>query len=667
MKNAKVTKERRPYLRNCAISVATFAAVFGFVSITANGQTSFTRITTGDVAGGSTALQYTGSAWIDYNNDGWLDLFIADGGGSDFYENDGTGGFSIVAGNAISADLTSYRGTAWADYDNDGDVDCFLAGSDGNLFRNDAGIFVKVPKADMGTSDLRGWSPSWGDYDADGDLDLVITFPAGFVSGSQRSNRMLSNDGPPNYTFTLVDTGVVVTGLAAYTSLNWTDYDLDGDIDLFIGSGPAAPGQSAPDDLYRNMLIETGLPGFERITTSPIATDLADGQVWNLIDYDNDGDLDAYRTNWGGANAAFRKNDLYRNDAGVYVEVTTGAIATEALVSLANIWEDFDNDGDLDCFVANDGGNKNSYFENNGDGTFTKITVGDVTGNFTANFCASSGDYDNDGDLDLFVTGSGTAARYLLRNDLTGSNGWLKLSLQGVYSNRSAVGARIHVKATIGGSPVWQIRDISTQNSFLGHSALDIHLGLGDATTIDSLRIHWPSGIIFDTTNIAINQSISIVESCDDADGDGVVSCFDNCPGNANMDQSDVDGDGIGDVCDACSQDSDNDIDGDAVCGDIDNCPVVANSGQEDTDSDGVGDACCCANIRGNINGDPLDNIDISDLTYLVSFAFKGGPGAPCPSEANVNGDMAGSIDISDVTALVSYMFKGGPDPALCL
>ena len=631
-------------------------------------QTIFTRVTdpANPVVAGSTALLYTGSAWIDYNNDGWLDLFVTDKNGSDFYENDGTGGFTIVTGNAMSADLTKYRGVSWADYDNDGDLDCFLAGDDGNLFRNDGGTFTAVPKADMGTTDLRGWSPSWVDYDADGNLDLFITFPAGFVTGTARPNRLLHNDGPPNYTFTLIDTGVVVTGLAAYTSGNWVDYDQDGDIDLFIGAGPASAGQAAPDDLYRNLLKETGSPGFERITDAPIATDLADGQMWSLIDYDNDGDFDAYRTNWGGANATYRKNDLYRNDGGTYVKLATGDIATEALISLANIWGDFDNDGDLDCFVANDVGSLNSYFQNNNDGTFTKITTGDITGTATSNYCATAGDYDNDGDLDLFVSGAGTVGRYLLRNDLAGSNGWLKLSLVGTVSNRSAVGAIIHAKATIGGTPVWQIRTISTQDSFLGQNALVVHFGFGDATIVDSLHINWPSGVVTDTTNVALDQSLTIVESCPDLDGDG-VTCFDNCPSVANADQSDMDGDGIGDVCDACPSDSMNDIDGDGVCGDVDNCPTVANSDQMDTDNNGVGDACCCVHFRGNINGDPLDEVDVSDLTYLVAYAFKSGPVPPCPSEANVNGDVDGSIDISDVTALVAFMFKNGPQPPDCM
>jgi len=141
---------------------------------------------------------------------------------------------------------------------------------------------------------------AWGDLDNDGDLDLAVTHPAGFVPGAPTTNHLYLNNGAPNYTFTRVTTGPIVTGLSSYTVGTWSDYDNDGDIDYFVGAGPAN-GTTQPDFLYRNLLKETGTATFERITDAPIATDQQDGQVWNWIDYDNDGDLDAYVTNWGGA------------------------------------------------------------------------------------------------------------------------------------------------------------------------------------------------------------------------------------------------------------------------------------------------------------------------------------------------------------------------------
>jgi Thrombospondin type 3 repeat/Beta-propeller repeat len=158
-----------------------------------------------------------------------------------------------------------------------------------------------------------------------------------------------------------------------------------------------------------------------------------------------------------------------------------------------------------------------------------------------------------------------------------------------------------------------------------------------------------------------------------DSDADGKGNSCDNCPNNANANQLDFDNDGTGDACDLCT---DNDGDGFAnpgypasTCG-IDNCPVTPNPSQTDTNSNGVGDACdfgcCVAPIRGNVNGDAGNSVNVADITYLVRYLFDNGPAPLCIDEANVNGSTTTIVNIIDVNHLVKYLFLAGPAPAAC-
>ena len=153
-----------------------------------------------------------------------------------------------------------------------------------------------------------------------------------------------------------------------------------------------------------------------------------------------------------------------------------------------------------------------------------------------------------------------------------------------------------------------------------------------------------------------------------DVDADGSGDACDNCPTVPNPGQEDLDGDGIGDVCDACVNDRFNDRDGDGICEDLDNCPGIYNPGQEDFNTNGIGDSCeaCCVGVRGNIDRDPLETVDIADLVYLVDYMFStpSGPEPPCAAEADVNADTA--QDVADLVYLVDYMFNFGPSPLVC-
>ncbi len=252
----------------------------------------------------------------------------------------------------------------------------------------------------------------------------------------------------------------------------------------------------------------------ESINDSPIATDLQDGQIWNWIDYDNDGDVDAYLTNWWGGLSSGMPNRLYRNDNGSFASISSGNIVQDPARSLSSVWEDFDNDGDLDCFVTNDGtppvGQIDRYYQNNGDGTFTRITSIAIAETL-AHRGATAGDYDNDGKIDLLSVGPSTQ-KALYHKDTPNGNSWITIKCVGILSNKAAIGTKVRAKATINGSPVWQLREISAQNTFNGHSSLWPHFGFGDATIIDSLQFEWSSGIVQTLTSVSVNQFLTVQE-----------------------------------------------------------------------------------------------------------------------------------------------------------
>ena len=179
-------------------------------------------------------------------------------------------------------------------------------------------------------------------------------------------------------------------------------------------------------------------------------------------------------------------------------------------------WGDFDNDGDLDLFIPYYS-STNMLFVNNGDGTFSSRDIGSPLREGGNDECAAWVDYDNDGFLDLFVAcGEGNPAPNLLyRNNLpaTGNtNHWLKIELEGKASNAMGIGTKIRVRAVIRNQETWQLRQIASNGSFASGPELLAHFGLGDATNADVVRIEWPSGIVQTLSNVAPNQLLTITE-----------------------------------------------------------------------------------------------------------------------------------------------------------
>ncbi len=489
------------------------AAAFGFVAfLTAHGLFAQNFVPVENPAGnavtGLSVPSYSGVAWADYDGDGDLDLFF----NNEFlFRNEGGDVFTQVETEIGAVQPPALgNGQTWADYDNDGDLDVYVCSATSYLYRNEGdGTFARITEGEIGAGMANlGWSCAWADYDNDGYVDLAVTYPDGFVDGNRSTNHLFRNDGPPDFTFTRILSGPIVSDFDTYIVGTWSDFDQDGDPDYFVGAG-AGGSTTKPDYLFRNLLAETGEPTFERITEGVIATDEQDGQVWTWVDFDNDGDLDAFVTNWGLFASGSLPNRLYLNEGGLFSPVTSGPVVEDSDVSVSPVWGDFDNDGDLDLFVTNDVGQQDRYYENNGDGTFTSVE-NEATRAQTSRG-AAAGDYDDDGDLDLVVAApdGGTA---LFRNDLAEGNHWLKLRLTGTTSNRAAIGAKVRVLATVGGASVWQMREVTAQNTFNGHNSLEAHFGLGDAALAETVRVEWPSGSVSVLNDVPVDQTLALTE-----------------------------------------------------------------------------------------------------------------------------------------------------------
>lgn len=583
--------------------------------------------------------------FIDYNGDSLLDVFISNGpqaGQVDMlYTNIGLGVLVRVLSDTIANTIGSSDGASWADFDNDGDDDAFVAtwwGQKNLLFTNDGdGSFTRITSGSIVNNTSYSEAGSWADYDNDGDLDLYVC-----NSGGNLKNLLFRNDG--GGVFTSISGQGIVNDLANARVGAWGDYDNDGDMDVFV-----ANENNQSNGLYRN----EGDGTFTRILSGQIFTDGGDsfGASWG--DYDNDDDLDLFVANWGNED-----NFLYANNGdGTFTKITTGPVVSDGGYSIGSAWGDIDNDGDLDLFVANGFGPASEVdflYYNNGDGTFTRAT-GSLIGTITGwSYGCAMGDLEGDGDLDIGAArclgANGPNLIYI--NDGT-ANHWLSVRCIGVLSNRSSIGARVRVKATIGGEPQWQMREITSQSGYSGQSDLAAWFGLGEATSVDSLEITWPSGVTRVFENVAADQRHYESEcSGVDPDADGVGEPCDNCPTISNPAQTDADGDGIGDACDPCT---DTDGDGFADPGfsastcPLDNCPTIFNPDQADADSDGVGDVCDNCPPIANPDQADVDSNGVGDVCQCV-----------CPHQGD--GDTDGFLTALDLNQMIEILFYGGAD-----
>ncbi|HEV7905231.1 MAG TPA: CRTAC1 family protein [Pyrinomonadaceae bacterium] len=493
-----------------------------------------------------------GGAFFDYDNDGWLDIYLVNSGASDFhtparplknalYRNNRDGTFVDVTDKAGVAGGRFGMGAAAGDFDGDGFTDLYVTNYGSNiLYRNRGdGTFVDVTQK-AGVA-VEGWSTCavWFDYDADGRLDLFVSSFVHFDRSQHRlcvdknatqnyyciprifkprPSYLFRNNGDGTFKDVSAETGIAASPGKSFGAVA-TDANNDGLIDLFV----------ANDTMPNFLFVNRGKGKFEE---AGLEAGVAYGETGkprsgmgvDAADFDGDGWQDLFV-----ANIDQEFFSLYRNGRELTFNDEPGEIApsTQLLSGWGLKFFDYDNDGDPDLLLAN--GHPDDMVETKSARVKYRepLLLFENTGKSFRNVSAQSGavfarsypargmavgDYDNDGDLDVLVSNNGEPP-LLLRNEGGNRNHWLGLQLVATKSNPAAVGALITWQA--GG--VKRSRLKTAGGSYLAsHDPREV-LGLGAASKVETVEIRWPSGVVDKLSNIPVNGYLKVVE------GQGVV------------------------------------------------------------------------------------------------------------------------------------------------
>src|SRR5579862_8628211 len=526
-----------------------------FVDITAKSHVAFNG------QASHTAKKYlletmgSGVALFDYDNDGLLDIFFANGAPltdpteknsipqktdpkywNRLFHQKKDGSFEDVTEKAGLKGIGYGMGVAVGDYDNDGYEDLYVTAYGGNrLYHNNGnGTFSDVTEqAGVGGS---GWSTSaaWVDLDNDGRLDLVVLrylkwdFKDIFCGEHREGYRaychpdlfqpitplVYHNDGNGKFSEVSVAVGLSKPGKGLGIAI--ADYDRDGRIDVFVAN------DSMPEFLYHHKKDGT----FEEVgLVSEVAVD-GDGHTYagmgvDFADYDNDELPDMFVTD-----LANQKYALYHNNGSGAFSYATDSSGIGRMTQMHSGWGtrffDYDNDGWKDLIIAQEHDldtielqapqfryREPMLLARNTGGKFRDVSAsaGSVFQKPWVARGLATGDIDNDGRIDVVVTTNDSQA-HILHNETSTGNHWLTLTLVGHKSNRDAIGAEVELLTAKGK----QLATVTTASSYLSSSDKRVHFGLGSEKVAQTIRIRWPSGILQTLSNVASDQILRVDE-----------------------------------------------------------------------------------------------------------------------------------------------------------
>jgi hypothetical protein len=474
-----------------------------------------------------------GAIMDDFDNDGLLDLVTTtmdEGGAMAFYRNRGDGTFED---RTQAAGLQKQLGGLYCvqtDYNNDGWLDIYVARGGWktpmrhSLLRNNQdGTFTDVTKEAGLDTPVAGQVACWADYDNDGFLDLFVGSEPQQIGNMIIPGRcrLYHNRGDGSFEEVALAAGVANEGFLC-KGANWGDFDGDGYPDLFVSNlnGPCRLFRNNRDGTFTDVAPQLGV-------TKP----QTGFSCW-FWDYDNDGWLDIFVTSYDRTLGDVIKSHLglphqvqtcrlYRNLGGKGFEDVTAAVGLDlALCPMGSNFVDVDNDGFLDFYLGTGDPNysmlvPNRLFKNVQGKRFADITTSSGTGHLQKGHAVACGDWDRDGNVDVFEQIGGATPGDRFRNVLFQNPGhdnhWITVKLVGKKTNRAAIGARIKITVP-GDAPNTFYRHVTSGSSF-GANTLQQTIGIGKAQEISTLEVHWPTSKTTQVfSNVLVDQAIEITE-----------------------------------------------------------------------------------------------------------------------------------------------------------